>query len=146
MESIPINPTVSIPQSLLTFAFSRSSGPGGQNVNKLNTRVSVSLDIDNCPVLSDAQKHQIRRKLRGRIDKQGKLQVVCQEYRSQHANRNAAVQRLTVLLAEALKPVNVRKKTKPSKGAVEKRLREKKRRSQQKKLRSEDPAGGGGRL
>lgn len=137
MDFIPINQNLAIPESLLTFSFSRSSGPGGQNVNKLNTRVSVSLDIDNCPSLSEAQKHQLRRKLKGRIDKQGHLHVVCQEYRSQHANRAAAVQRLGALMAEALRPVKVRKRTKIPKGAVEKRLQEKKKRSTVKKLRSE---------
>jgi ribosome-associated protein len=71
------------------------------------------------------------------MDKEGVLSVVCQEYRSQHANRNAAIRRLAELLAEALKPVKTRKATKPSKSAVEKRLQEKKRRSIRKKLRSE---------
>ena len=78
--------------------------------------------------------------LKGRIDKEGVLQVICQEYRSQHANRNAAVQRLAELLAEALKPVKVRKAMKLPKSAIEKRLREKKRRSLQKKQRSDMPA------
>ncbi len=140
MDSLFINPKLSIPVSFLTFTFSRSSGPGGQNVNKLNTRVCVSLDIRNCPYLSDYRKQKIRRSLKGRIDKQGVLSVVCQEYRSQHANRNAAVQRLAELLAEALKPVKPRKATKLPKSAVEKRLREKKQRSLLKKQRSEKDA------
>lgn len=139
MDLVPINSTLSIPESLLTFAFSRSSGPGGQNVNKLNTRVSVSLDIENCSYFTDDQKRKLAHKLGNRMDKQGILQVVCQEYRSQHANRHAAVERLAGLVAEALRPIKVRKTTKPPKRAVEKRLQKKKQRSQQKKLRSEKP-------
>lgn len=141
MDLLVINSKLSIPESLLTFAFSRSSGPGGQNVNKLNTRVCVSLDIANCPCLSDYRKQKIRRSLKGRIDKQGVLSVVCQEYRSQHANREAAIRRLVELLAKALKPVKVRKVTKLPRSAVEKRLREKKQRSLLKKQRSEKEAG-----
>ncbi|MBL7215543.1 MAG: aminoacyl-tRNA hydrolase [Phycisphaerae bacterium] len=137
MDSLFINQKLCIPESLLTFTFSRSSGPGGQNVNKLNTRVCVSLDIMNCPCLTDAQKRKITRMLEGRIDKRGILQVVCQEYRSQHANRNAAIQRLVELIAEALKPVKVRRATKLPNRAIEKRLREKKQRSLQKKQRSD---------
>ena len=120
MDSLFINSKLSIPVSLLTFTFSRSSGPGGQNVNKLNTRVCVSLDIGECDCLTDTQQRKIRRSLKGRIDKQGVLNVVCQEYRSQHANRNAVVRRLAELLAEALKPVKPRKATKLPKSAVEK--------------------------
>ena len=138
MDSLFINQKLSIPESLLTFTFSRSSGPGGQNVNKLNTQVCVSLDIADCPCLSDAQKQKIGRSLKGRIDKQGVLQVVCQEYRSQHANRNAAMRRLVELIADALKPVKKRNATKLPKNAIEKRLSEKKRRSLLKKQRSEN--------
>ena len=137
MDSLFINQNLSIPESLLTFTFSRSSGPGGQNVNKLNTRVCVSLDIANCPYLSDFRKQKIRRSLKGRIDKQGVLSVVCQEYRSQHANRNAVMRQMAELIAEALKPVKTRKTTKLPKSAIEKRLREKKQRSLLKKQRSD---------
>ena len=137
MDSLFINQKLSIPESLLAFTFSRSSGPGGQNVNKLNTRVCVSLDIANCPSLSNVQKQKISHSLKGRIDNQGVLQIVCQEHRSQHTNRNAATQRLAELIADALKPVKKRKVTKLPKSAIEKRLREKKQRSLLKKQRSE---------
>ena len=139
MDTVIVNQKVSIPASLLEFTFSRSGGPGGQNVNKLNTRVQVSLDIANCPVLTDTQKRQITRKLKNRIDKEGCLHIVCQDYRSQHANRNAAQERLVELLADALKRKKRRKPTKPPKSAVEKRLREKKQQSRKKQLRSKPP-------
>lgn len=139
MDTVIVNQKVSIPASLLEFTFSRSGGPGGQNVNKLNTRVQVTLDIANCPVLTDTQKRLIARKLKNRIDKEGRLHVICQDYRSQHANRNAAQERLAGLLADALKRRKRRKPTKPPKSAVEKRLRDKKQQSQKKQLRSKPP-------
>jgi len=123
----------------LAFTFSRSSGPGGQNVNKLNTRVGVSLDVANCSCLTDAQRQKIIHALKGRMDKRGVLWVICQEYRSQHANRKAVLERLAELIADALKPVKKRKKTKIPKAVIEKRLREKKNRSLLKKRRSEKP-------
>ena len=78
MEDLYINPKITIPSEYLTVSFSRSSGPGGQHVNKLNTRVSVFLDIRNCPCLSEQQKHQLAAALKGRVDKQGVFQVSSQ--------------------------------------------------------------------
>ncbi len=141
MELLYINPKLSIPESCLSFGFSRSSGPGGQNVNKLNTRVSVSLDVANCPCLTEFQKQKITKTLHNRIDKQGVLQVTCQEYRSQYANRNAATQLLIDLIADALKPSKVRRPTRIPKSQIERRLADKKKRSSLKKLRSEKPNG-----
>jgi ribosome-associated protein len=119
----------------LKFTTSRSGGPGGQNVNKLNTRVTVLFDMAGSPSLSDAQKQQIRRALPNRIDKQGVLRVVSQKYRSQEANRQAALERLRQLLREALTPKTVRKKTKLPHAAKERRLRKKKQRSALKRWR-----------
>lgn len=137
MEPLLIHRNLSIPQTALSFSFSRSSGPGGQNVNKLNTRVTVSLDIGACDAFTDQQKQTLYKALHSRIDKAGLLHLSCQEYRSQHANRNAVLQRLAELLAEALKPVRKRRRTKPTRASVERRLQHKKLRSQQKKLRSQ---------
>ena len=139
MDSLFINQKLSIPESQLTVTFSRSSGPGGQNVNKLNTRVTVSLDVANCPEMTDTHRRKILRKLKNRIDKEGHLQVTCQDFRSQHANRNAAKQRLAELIADALKPVKKRKPTKKPKSAVEKRLQDKKQQAEKKKQRSQKP-------
>lgn len=139
MEDLFVNSKITIPAEYLTVSYSRSSGPGGQHVNKLNTRVSVFWDIQNCPCFSVQQKQRLTAGLKGRIDKQGVLQVSSQRYRSQITNRNAALQRMAELIADAIKPKPVRKRTKIPKSAVEKRLQEKKSRGKRKQLRSEKP-------
>jgi ribosome-associated protein len=117
-----------IPESELVFKASRSSGPGGQNVNKLNTRVTVLFDVAGSPSLSDEQKQQVLIGLSTRIDHSGILHVVSQKHRSQEANRRAAVERLQELVGNALKPKPVRKKTRPPRAARERRLQDKKQR------------------
>lgn len=137
MDDLPIKPGLTIPAACLAMIFSRSSGPGGQNVNKLNTRVSVSLDIAGCDVLSDTQKQRLLKVLHTRLDKAGVLTITSQEHRSQHANREEALTRLADIIRQALKPARVRKKTKPSRSSVEKRLQTKKRRSAIKQSRGQ---------
>lgn len=120
----------------LVFKASRSSGPGGQNVNKVNTRIMLLFDVAGSPSLSERQKQRIGRKLATRIDKRGVLRVVSQKGRTQEANRKAAAERLVQLLAEALKRRAVRKETKVPVGAREQRLKEKKQRGALKQQRS----------
>jgi len=120
----------------LVFKTSRSSGPGGQNVNKVNTRVTLFFDVADCGSLSDWQKRRILTCLATRSDKNGVLRVVSQKFRTQRANRNAAVERLQELLADALKIRPIRKKSKVSYAAKQRRLEEKKRRSLLKRERS----------
>jgi ribosome-associated protein len=115
---------------------SRSSGPGGQHVNKLNTRVSIFLDVRRCPCFSDTQKRILSTVLKNRMDKQGIFQVSSQQYRSQIANRDAALRRMAELITAALKPKRKRKKTRIPKRTIEKRLQDKKARSKTKQLRS----------
>ncbi len=126
---------VPILEGELVFKASRSSGPGGQNVNKLNTRVTVLLDVAGSPSLSDQQKQRVLGRLAGRIDKDGILHVASQKHRSQEANRRAAVERLQQLVQEALKPVPMRKKTRVPTAARERRLQEKRQRSGRKQQR-----------
>ena len=121
----------------LKFRFSRSGGPGGQNVNKLNTRVEVLYDIDSSDDLSEAQKQLVRKKLAKRINNDGILSVTCQEHRSQNANRVAAVVKVNELSGWALRKPKIRKKTKTPFSAKLKRLDEKKKRSQIKTLRTQ---------
>lgn len=132
---IEINRYTALSEEELLFKASRSGGPGGQNVNKLNTRVTLFLDVANSPNLSDRQKMRLRTALSTRVDKHGVLRVVSQKHRTQEGNRRAALERLQQLVAEALKPDPVRKKTKIPAGARERRLREKKRRGALKQQR-----------
>ena len=125
-----------IPQENIVFKASRSGGPGGQNVNKVNTRVTLFLDVAGCAVLSDAQKRRILSRLATRADKNGVLRIASQKFRTQKANRAAALERLGRLLEDALRPAPVRKKTRIPRAAHEKRLEEKKRRGALKRLRS----------
>lgn len=139
MEDLYINSKITIPSKCFSVSYSRSSGPGGQHVNKLNTRVSIFLDIRQCSCLSDTQKHVLFTVLKNRMDKQGIFQVSSQRYRSQIANRDAALRRMAELIAAALKPRRRRKKTRIPKRTIEKRLEDKKRRSATKQLRSGHP-------
>ncbi len=140
---IEITSEISIPEDELVFKASRSGGPGGQNVNKVNTRVTVFFDVTNCQSLSDAQKRRILTRLATRTDKNGVLRVVSQKHRTQKANRRAAVERLQQLLADALKTRPVRRKTKVPYAAKQRRLGEKRRRSLLKRQRDKRNIGEG---
>ncbi len=128
---------IKIREEGLVFKYSRSGGPGGQNVNKVNTRVTVFFDVAGARGFSDSQKRRILKRLATRANKNGVVRVVSQRYRTQRANREAAVERLGELLGEALKKKAVRKKTKVPEYARQKRLEEKKRRSLLKRQRAE---------
>jgi ribosome-associated protein len=128
---------IEIEEGNLVFKFSRSGGPGGQNVNKVNTRVTVLFDVAGARGFSDSQKKRILKWLATRANKDGVIRVVSQKYRTQKANREAAVERLGELLSGALKKKAVRKKTKVPEYARQKRMEEKKRRSLLKKQRAE---------
>ncbi len=133
---IEITDNISIREDELIFKASRSSGPGGQNVNKVNTRITLLLDVANCESFSDVQKRRILSRLATRADKNGLVRVASQRFRTQKANRRAAVERLQQLLAEALKTRPVRKKTKIPYAAKKRRLEEKRRRSLLKRQRA----------
>ena len=133
---IEITNDISISGDELIFKVSRSGGPGGQNVNKVSTRVTLLFDVAGCGSFSDMQKQQILKRLSTRADKNGVIRVVSQRFRTQKANRTAALERLCQLLREALSTSRVRKKTKVPKYAQQRRLQEKKRRSLLKQQRA----------
>ncbi len=120
----------------LVFTASRSSGPGGQNVNKVSSRVSLEFDVDCSPSLTDAQRHLIHARLGTRLSKEGILRIVSQQTRSQPENKQLAVNRFTELLRQALKPLPVRRKTKRTRASHERRLEEKRRKGTIKRERS----------
>src|SRR5262245_23185283 len=132
---IPVNEDLSIPEEEIAFTTSRSGGPGGQNVNKLETRVTLRFDLTGSPSLSPEQKARLRERLATRVTKDGVLQVTAQRHRTQAANREAAVERFAELLRENLREEAPRKKTRPSRAAKARRLEEKRRRGLKKRER-----------
>ncbi len=135
---IKIAKDVTIADNEISFSFGVSSGPGGQNVNKVSTRVTLLFDVPNSPSLTDGQKELLFDELKTRINKEGVLRVVSQKHRSQAANREAVIEKFRELLRNALKEKPERKPTKIPKRADEKRLAEKKHRSRLKRERSTD--------
>lgn len=134
-DVVVINEQLVIPLSELAFRFSTSSGPGGQHVNKAETRVTLLFDVANSLSLDDEMRERLLRGLAGRLDKEGVLQVHVQDSRSQWRNRETAVSRFQALLAAALIKPKKRKPSKPSRAAHEKRLEAKKKQGQKKRER-----------
>ncbi|NIQ37137.1 MAG: aminoacyl-tRNA hydrolase [Proteobacteria bacterium] len=133
---IEVKHGVLIPEAEVKFTASRSSGPGGQNVNKVDTRVTLWFDVANSKTLSPEQKRRIMSRLAPRVNKSGILRVASQKTRSQAVNRDIAIERFVELLRCALKRLPPRKKTQISKAAKERRLSEKSYRSRLKRERS----------
>jgi len=132
---IQITDEIFISEDELIFKASRSSGPGGQNINKVSTRITLLFDVANCESFSDTQKQRLLARLASRADKNGLIRVISQKFRTQSANRKVAVERLQQLLADALKTRPLRKKTKVPYAAKQQRLEQKKRRSLLKRQR-----------
>ena len=127
--------SVVIPERELVWRFSRSSGPGGQSVNTADSRVELSLDVARTTALGPVQRARVLERLSRRLV-DGVLTVKASEHRSQLRNREAALERMAKTLAAALAPPPPRRRpTKPRRGAVERRLADKKRRSRTKQLR-----------
>lgn len=108
------------------FKAIRSSGPGGQHVNKTASKIELSFHIDSSEAISEKEKQLLLEKLSGRISQEGIISLQCGETRSQHRNKAIAIERLIFLLKQNLKVAKPRKKTKPSRSAMERRLKSKK--------------------
>ena len=133
---INITDHITIPDSEVTFTTARSSGPGGQHVNKVSSRVTLHFNVLLSQSLSADQKQRLLSRLQTRISKEGVLRVVAQKHRSQAANRQAAVERFMALVQEALTPRQPRLQTHPSTVTRERRLQDKRQRSQLKQQRT----------
>lgn len=132
---IRITDTLMIPMRELTFVATTGSGPGGQHVNRVATKIVLLWDVDASLSISALQKRRILQQLSTRINKLGVMRVTSSKYRSQKANRSATIERFVLLLADVLKPRAIRKKTRVPSRQKAKRLDEKRRRSVTKSLR-----------
>ena len=127
MDFVQINERLRIPMAELRFSFDRSSGPGGQHVNKVNTRVELRFEPTSSATLTEDQRRRLCGSLHGRLTRDGSLIVRSSRFRSQIRNRRDCLEKLARLLAEALKPpAPPRRRTRPGRSAVAKRLQSKK--------------------
>ena len=134
-SGLRIDSRVTIPESELSWRFSRSSGPGGQGVNTADSRVELSFDLAASPSIPEHLKRRMLDRLENRLV-DGVLTIAASEHRAQLRNRDAARERLASLVAEALRPPSpTRRPTKPSRGSTERRLKAKQRRTDVKRLR-----------
>jgi ribosome-associated protein len=131
-----ITPTLSIPLSEVQYRFVRSSGPGGQHVNKTSTQVELWFDVLRSSALTEAQRQRLLHKLKNLIDSAGVLQLNEQSERSQFQNKQQVTEKFKSLLIAALRVPKPRRPTRPTKASKEKRIASKKKQAQMKKARS----------
>ena len=138
-QNLQITDRIGIPLKELKFEFARSSGPGGQNVNKVSTRVDVLFNIRGSRSLTEAQKSLIESVLAARLDREGNLRVTARDSRSQWKNRETGTERLGVLLRRALTPRRKRIATRATSSSRAEKLRVKKAHSRKKAVRRMRP-------
>ena len=135
---LKITKTLVIPSKEIKWRFSRSSGPGGQNVNKIESRVEIIFNLEDSKVLNDYQKETLKRNLKNKLVNNS-LRLAVQENRNQLLNRQLAVKKFISLINNALKkPFKLRKSTQPTKASKKKRVEVKKKRGELKKRRQKE--------
>lgn len=135
---LKINKTLVIPSDEIKWRFSRSSGPGGQNVNKIESRVEIIFNLEDSKVLNDYQKEILKRNLKTKLVNNS-LRLAVQEHRNQLLNRQLALMKFSSILKNALnKPFKLRKSTQPTKASQKKRVEVKKKRGELKKSRQKE--------
>ena len=135
MSSLEISPEVVIPDSELALSFVRASGPGGQNVNKVASAVQLRFDLGANTTLNEGVKGRLRALAGRRLTDDGAILIIARNHRTQEQNRREALARLSELINRALPPPKVRRATKPTRAARERRLEGKSRKRQTKQLR-----------
>ena len=133
-----MNPNFALLESEITYKASRSGGKGGQNVNKVSTKIRLEFDISQSKNLSEDQKQILLQKLENRISSEGVLSITAQTERTQLRNKKEALSRFYMLISEALHVEKNRKATHVPKRVIQKRWKAKKRKSDIKKLRQEN--------
>jgi ribosome-associated protein len=134
-SALVINQRVRIPRAELQYHFARSSGPGGQNVNKTETAVELSYDLAHSPSLNSEDRTLAMQRLAAALDTSGVLHLVARSERSQYRNREDVTDRFVLLMRDALTPVKHRRRTRPSHASREARLEHKHRAGSVKRIR-----------
>jgi len=136
---IHITSDLAIPVTELEFQFSRSGGPGGQNVNRRETRVELLFDLGHSPSLGEPQRERLLARLASHVDSRGILRIVVNAERSQLLNRQLALARFVELMRRGMYVPRQRHRTRPSRATIERRLTQKRRRAERKALRNRVP-------
>ncbi len=134
-HDLVIHPALTIPASEVEITFARSGGPGGQHVNKTETKAHLRWNLATSAVLDDETRKRLQEKLERRITTRGEIVVASDRYRDQRRNVDEAIKRLVEMIQEALKRERPRKATKPTRASKRRRLDEKRRRGETKRMR-----------
>ena len=140
MPDIKLRRGVSVPEAELEMRAARSSGPGGQSVNTTDSKVELRWDVAATSALNDTQRARVTDRLGSRMTAAGVLILTGSEHKSQHRNREAVLARFRALVGDALEPPKQRRRTRPTRGSKERRLKAKKHRGEVKKLRKPPPS------